>query len=74
MFKVGDIVKVKTDKNNSSSMVLRTYISDTHQRELFVIKGLNSKYERHFLPESLEKDMVYYRKQKLKKICSKLEI
>ena len=79
MFKVGDIVRINTDffpsgYNNQCFRIIRFYMSDTHKREVFVIVGLNGGNERHFLPESLEKDTIYYRKQKIKKICSKLEI
>ena len=47
-------------------------MSDTHRKELFVVRELSDDYERHFLSDELEKDVMYYRKQKLQKICSKL--
>ena len=79
MFKVGNIVRVKTDffprgYNNMCFRIIRTYMSDTHKSELFVVVGLNGGYERHFKSESLEKDEIYYRKKKIEKICSKLMI
>lgn len=77
MLKIGDIVRVKTDRfpgyNNSLFRIIRTYMLDTHKSELFVIVGLRSGTERHFKQESLEKDVMYYRKDKINKIYSKLK-
>ena len=80
MFKIGDIVKFTSDR------FLRTQWTGQSTKQSYVIvghgvidgmyrlEGLSDRSEQLMCVEhSIELDIVYARKLKLKKICSKLE-
>jgi len=79
MFEIGDVVKIRNDYFKDfvgQYEIIRSYMSTTHRKMVFVMIKLQvqGSREHHFLGENLEKDVLYNRKQKIKKICSKMAI
>ena len=85
MFKVGDIVKIKDDKRglyvrdmvNQSHIVIEINDSNVLVGEkLVTVQGLvtNDYRTLSLMINMFELDLIMTRKQKIKKICSKLEI
>ena len=82
MYKVGDIVKIKStnqtviDKFSGKSYeVFQLPTTNVEDDILLGLRNVNNKEEwENYYRFPLELDMDYYRRKKLKKICSKLEI
>jgi hypothetical protein len=75
MFEIGEIVRINESFPGYKRLrfkIVRKYFSDTHRCDVYVLKSMYGVTERHFLPKSIEKDVVYQRKQKLNKICSRM--
>ena len=76
MFKVGDIVRIIDDKNKvqfivnaiwpDDRLIIRVFKNSQPEPTVLVFNPVDRK--------CMEIDIDYYRKQKIKKICSKLEI
>jgi len=74
MFKIGDIVKFKDEYYQD---IVQSYMIISKLDIMggtYRIKGLITNKKRFIQYFALELDKIYYRKLKINKICSKLEI
>jgi hypothetical protein len=77
MFQIGDIVTLSDIGHNIYRTELykqRYIVTYAHERRGVKVKGFTNGLEICYSNHIVELDKIYSRKQKIKKICSKLEI